>query len=78
MKGFHYLNTSYNDNDVMNFLRDMSPNIPPGLQFKLFLRSLGVRYDAVIPTDSSRPLGYATLTECPATRRSYIRQVVRS
>ncbi|CAM0102409.1 hypothetical protein VPH234P10_0018 [Vibrio phage 234P10] len=77
MKGFHYLNTSFTDNDVMSFLRSISPNIPAEMQYKLFLRSLGVRYDAVIPTDSSRPLGYATLTECPATRTTYIRQVVR-
>lgn len=78
MKGFHYLNTSYDDNDVMDFLRGINPSIPSDIISQLFLRSLGVRYDTVIPTNESRTTGYATLTECPATRRTYIRQVVHS
>lgn len=77
MKGFHYLNTSYHLIDILKYETGLSPNIPSDIRFQMFLRSLGVKYDTVIPTDDSRPLGYIETWHDHETNRSYIRQVVR-
>ncbi|AUR82232.1 hypothetical protein NVP1022O_19 [Vibrio phage 1.022.O._10N.286.45.A10] len=78
MKGFHYLNTSYSFIDVVMYERGLSPKIPSDIRFQMFIRSLGVRYDTVLPTLESKPKGYVRTRRDDRTDRSYIRQVVHS
>lgn len=77
MKGFHYLNTSFTDTDIQNFAFSMSPNVPSDIVSQLFLRSVGVKYDTIIPTNESKPLGYCSECIDLATQQTKIRQVVR-
>ena len=78
MKGFHYLNTSYRLIDVVMYEKGLSPNIPSDIMFQMFIRSLGVKYDTVIPTMQSKPTGYTRTWHDDRTNRTYIRQVVHS
>ncbi|AUR87766.1 hypothetical protein NVP1104O_16 [Vibrio phage 1.104.O._10N.286.49.A12] len=78
MKGFHYLNTSYRLIDVVMYERGLSPTIPADIRFQMFIRSLGVRYDTVLPMLGSKPKGYSRTWHDDRTGRSYIRQVVKS
>ena len=78
MKGFHYLNTSYSLIDVIMYERGISSTIPSDIRFQMFIRSLGVKYDTVLPMLESKPKGYVKTWRDDRTDRSYIRQVVRS
>lgn len=77
MKGFHYLNTSFTPLDAQDFTLSMSPNIPSDILTQLFLRSVGIKYNTVIPTNESKPVGYCVAQYDPATQLTKIRQVVR-
>ncbi|CAM0043854.1 hypothetical protein VPHK389_0020 [Vibrio phage K389] len=78
MKGFHYLNTSYSLIDVVMYERGLPPKIPADIRFQMFIRSLGVKYDTVLPMLASKPKGYVRTWRDDRTDRSYIRQVVNS
>ena len=78
MKGFHYLNTSYSLIDVVMYEHGLSPTIPADIRFQMFIRSLSVRYDTVLPMLESKPKGYSRTWHDDRTGRSYIRQVVHS
>lgn len=71
----HYLNTSYTEYDISVF--HMDGLIPSDIAMQVFLRELGVKFDAVLPTSNSKPLGYASSTYNPVTRTVKIRQVIR-
>lgn len=71
----HYLNLTLTPENVPNF--KMHPSVPPGVQWFVHLRELGVKFDTVLPMDHPQPLGYCRITEDPITRTVKIRQVIR-